>query len=63
MLTPREGEILRLIERGARNREIAAQLWISEGTVKFHLVNLYQTLGVTTRTQAVHEARRSGHLE
>ena len=62
LLTPREGEILRLLERGARNKEIAAQLWISERTVKFHLVNLYQTLGVATRTQAVHEARHRGVL-
>ncbi len=61
-LTPREGEILRLLERGAPNKEIAAQLWISERTVKFHLVNLYQTLGVATRTQAVHEARHRGVL-
>ncbi len=62
-LTPREGEILRLLARGARNKEIGAELWISEGTVKFHLANLYQKLGVTTRTQAVHEARRRGHLQ
>lgn len=62
MLTPRESEILRLLERGARNKEIAAQLWISEGTVKFHLANLYQKLNVTTRTQAVGEARHRGVL-
>ena len=61
-LTPRESEILRLLELGARNRDIAGQLWISEGTVKFHLANLYQKLDVTTRTQAVHEARRRGVL-
>lgn len=61
-LTPREGEILRLLARGARNKEIAAQLWISEGTVKFHLANLYQKLNVTTRTQAVHEARQRSLL-
>ena len=62
MLTPREREILRLLALGERNRDIAAQLWISEGTVKFHLTNLYQKLDVTTRTQAVHEARRRGVL-
>ncbi len=59
-LTAREVEILRLLEAGARNKEIAAELWVSEGTVKFHLANLYQKLGVTTRTQAVHEARQRG---
>ena len=59
-LTAREAEILRLLEAGARNKEIAAELWVSEGTVKFHLANLYQKLGVTTRTQAVHEARQRG---
>ena len=62
VLTPRESEILRLLTLGQRNREIAAQLWISEGTVKFHLTNLYQKLDATTRTQAVHEARRRGML-
>lgn len=61
-LTPREGEILRLLTSGARNKEIAAQLWISERTVKFHLANLYQKLGVTTRTEAVHQARQRGLL-
>ena len=61
-LTPREGEILRLLAGGARNKEIAAQLWISERTVKFHLANLYQKLGVTTRTEAVHQARQRGLL-
>ena len=61
-LTPREGEILRLLVSGARNKEIAAQLWISERTVKFHLANIYQKLGVTTRTEAVHEARQRGLL-
>ena len=54
-LTPREREILRLLE-------LAAQLWISEGTVKFHLANLYQKLDVTARTHAVHEARHLGVL-
>ncbi len=62
VLTPRETEILRLLALGERNRDIAAQLWISEGTVKFHLTNLYQKLDATTRTQAVHEARRRGML-
>lgn len=62
VLTPRESEILRLLALGQRNRDIAAQLWISEGTVKFHLTNLYQKLDATTRTQAVHEARRRGML-
>ncbi len=59
-LTQREAEILRLLEAGARNKEIAAELWVSEGTVKFHLANLYQKLGVTTRTRAVHRARQRG---
>ena len=62
VLTPRESEILRLLTLGNRNRDIAAQLWISESTVKFHLANLYQKLDATTRTQAVHEARRRGML-
>jgi DNA-binding NarL/FixJ family response regulator len=55
-LTPRELEILRLTARGFTNRRIAARLWVTEQTVKFHLSNTYRKLGVTNRTEATRYA-------
>lgn len=52
-LTPREQEILVLVGEGKTNGEIAEQLWISAGTVRRHLENVYAKLGVHTRTGAV----------
>lgn len=51
-LTPREREVLRLIAAGASNREIAQTLYISEGTVKNHVTNVLNRLGLRDRTQA-----------
>ncbi len=51
-LTPREKEVLRLIANGASNREIAKQLYISEGTVKNHVTNILNRLNLRDRTQA-----------
>jgi DNA-binding NarL/FixJ family response regulator len=51
-LTPRELEILKLIAVGANNREIAQQLYISEGTVKNHVTNILNGLQLRDRTQA-----------
>jgi DNA-binding NarL/FixJ family response regulator len=51
-LTPRELEILKLIAVGSNNREIAGQLYISEGTVKNHVTNILTRLNVRDRTQA-----------
>lgn len=61
-LTNREREILRLIARGATNREVADSLVISEGTVKNHLSNIFSRLGLRDRTQAVMYARERGLL-
>ncbi len=52
-LTPRESQILVLVAKGATNKQVAAQLDLSAGTVKWHLYNLFQKLEVETRTQAV----------
>jgi DNA-binding NarL/FixJ family response regulator len=61
-LTEREDEILRLIARGARDREIAEQLFISESTVKKHVQNVLRKLHARNRVEAVShldpEARR-----
>ncbi|MFM5981869.1 MAG: response regulator [Sphaerospermopsis kisseleviana] len=51
-LTLREKEVLRLIATGASNREIAQQLFISEGTVKNHVTNILSRLNLRDRTQA-----------
>lgn len=50
-LTPRERTIVARVMRGTRNREIAAELGITEGTVKVYLHGLYQKLGVDNRTE------------
>jgi len=59
-LTPRELSTLRLMADGKANKEIAADLGISERTVKTHLGHLFEKLGVTSRTEAVKVATRRG---
>jgi DNA-binding NarL/FixJ family response regulator len=51
-LTGRELEIITLAARGYTNAQIAQRLWVTQSTVKFHLVNAYRKLGVSNRTQA-----------
>jgi DNA-binding NarL/FixJ family response regulator len=62
-LTNRELEVLRLVAAGAPNSRIAAQLWITEQTVKFHLSKVYRKLGVSNRTEASHHAYVHGLLD
>ena len=52
-LSTREEEVLDLLARGLPNAEIAAELNVSENTVRFHLKNIYEKLNVTNRTEAV----------
>lgn len=61
-LSQRERDVLALIANGASNREIALKLFISEATVKTHLLHLYAKLGVRDRAGAVGEAYRRGLL-
>ncbi|MGW0807543.1 response regulator [Nonomuraea sp. NPDC002799] len=61
-LSARELEVLRLIAEGATNREAAARLFISEATVKSHLLHIYAKLGVNDRAAAVAVAFRRGLL-
>jgi DNA-binding NarL/FixJ family response regulator len=55
-LSERELDVLRLIAGGANNRDAAAKLFISESTVKTHLLHIYEKLGVRDRAAAVGEA-------
>jgi DNA-binding NarL/FixJ family response regulator len=59
-LTGREREILMLVARGASNRQIAENLYLTEGTVKNHMSSILSKLGVRDRTQAALKAKELG---
>jgi DNA-binding NarL/FixJ family response regulator len=59
-LTAREREIVRMAAGGLRNRDIAERLFITEGTVKLHLHNIYQKLEVNGRPELIRLATRVG---
>jgi DNA-binding NarL/FixJ family response regulator len=61
-LTPREIQVLELVRRGLRNREIAASLAISEETVQSHVKSILAKLDVQDRTAAIDVALRRGIL-
>jgi DNA-binding NarL/FixJ family response regulator len=61
-LSLREREVLQLIANGTTNREAAAHLFVSEATIKTHLLHIYEKLGVRDRAAAVGEAYRRGLL-
>jgi len=62
-LSQRELEVLRLVAGGAGNREAAARLFVSEATIKTHLLHVYSKLGVRDRAAAVGEAYRRKLLQ
>jgi DNA-binding NarL/FixJ family response regulator len=62
-LTPREQEVLRAIAAGRSNREIAAQLYLSENTVKYHVHSILEKLALPDRKAAVDYARQNGLLK
>jgi len=62
-LTDREIELLRLVAEGMPNKAIAQTLSVSENTVKYHMKNILQKLGVQNRTEAVTYAIRAGRLD
>ena len=59
-LSPREGEVLQLVAKGATNKEIGDSLFISENTVKTHLQNIMEKLHLANRSQATAYAVRKG---
>lgn len=60
LLSARELDVLRQVARGRTNKEIAHTLYVTEGTVKNHLTNIFTRLGVLDRTQAALKARDLG---
>jgi len=64
-LSPREIEVLELIAKGLRNKEVGGVLSIAEDTVKMHVKSILMKLGVNDRTEAVTSALRRGiiHLD
>ncbi len=62
-LTPREQDVLNLMARGFRNKEIAFDLHITERTVKFHANAIYRKLDVGGRTEAVSKALQKGMVK
>ncbi len=62
-LTPREQDVLNLMARGYRNKEIAFDLHITERTVKFHANAIYRKLDVGGRTEAVSKALQKGMVK
>jgi DNA-binding NarL/FixJ family response regulator len=62
-LTARELEVLRLVTAGRRNKEIAAELGISENTAKYHLRNILEKLHAESRTEVATRAVREGLVD
>jgi two-component system NarL family response regulator len=65
VLTPREIEVLRLIAAGKSNKQIAAALFVTEGTIKLHVNHVLRKLKVSGRTEAISQAVQRGivHLD
>jgi DNA-binding NarL/FixJ family response regulator len=59
-LTDREEEVLKLVAEGWTNNRIATELTLSERTVRFHLTNIYDKLGVASRAEAISWAIKRG---
>ncbi|MGH3886313.1 MAG: response regulator transcription factor [Pseudonocardiaceae bacterium] len=62
-LVPCEREVLTLLDRGMSNADVAAQLFISEATVKTHLARVMMKLGVREKAQAVVVAYQTGLVQ
>ncbi len=62
-LTKREYEVLQAVASGMRSKEVAAELGITERTVKAHLASIYAKLGVDSRASAVAVAAQRGMLK
>jgi DNA-binding NarL/FixJ family response regulator len=61
-LSEREREVLALLASGKTNREVAAELYVAEGTVKAHVASIYRKLDVHNRAEMLNKARALGLL-
>jgi len=61
--TPRELEVLRLVEQGLTTGEMARRLQRSNRAIQFHVSNLLSKLGARSRTELIHVARKRGWLD
>jgi DNA-binding CsgD family transcriptional regulator len=59
-LTPTELEVVKLVAEGLTNPQIGERLFVSRGTVKTHLANVFSKLGMSTRSEVAAEATRRG---
>jgi LuxR family maltose regulon positive regulatory protein len=59
-LSPKEREVLTLVSSGMRNREVAQRLGMTEGSIKWHMQQVYDKVGTRRRLQAVERARQFG---
>jgi DNA-binding NarL/FixJ family response regulator len=59
-LSDREAEVLKAVASGLSNKAIAAELWVTAQTVKFHLTSIYRKLGISNRTEAARWALSKG---
>jgi DNA-binding NarL/FixJ family response regulator len=59
-LTDREIQVVRLLATGSTNKGIARSLFVTEATVKSHLVHIFAKLGVDSRSRAIHRAQETG---
>jgi DNA-binding NarL/FixJ family response regulator len=62
-ISVRERDVIKLLRKGFRNKEIAGQLFVSEGTVKKHIYNVFQKLGVNSRIELLNFLRNVGFYE
>jgi len=60
LLTPREIEVVRMVAKGLSNKEIGAQLFIADGTVKIHLHNIYEKVKINRRADLIRFAEEYG---
>ena len=61
-LSPLEKQIIRLVVAGRTNREVAAEIHLSQNTVKFHMRQILEKTGASNRTELAHQVTKEGWL-